>query len=202
MLQYDGEPKSKICVTMTADERRIFGSKCLSVFEWDHLDKDEACQLAVNLNTGVHMNVGERVKLLMGLNTARSMVLSRLYNSADFQSIKDRAREKDLKIFAKHLRRILDPSGRYDGIQVQYESLKNFYLSDELVDAADAKQGERLLQKMQPYLVNRQQRNDRLLERCIVACMAEGCDVDAVMNDITKDPVDVVIARNMRTSGV
>ena len=122
-------------LAMSDDERQYFRMRTLDVFEWSDLPESEACEIAQNINSGTPMSIGERVKLLCGVDTPRARTLKHIYEGEHFRMMHKNNREADLKALAVIVRHMMDGTYKCTSNYTNaYHGLKVFYSNPTPVD--------------------------------------------------------------------
>lgn len=181
-----GRCKSSVphkCEALNRDNVRRFESIMIDVFEWDNLTTNEATEIAVHLNEGTPMCIGEKLKLMTGRDTPRAKMLKYLYESDDFQQLVTRERDRDLKTLALFLRSVISPDLVYSSaLTSNLGPLQNFYANTEPVDERDWQRAEAVLRDTRRLLDGRTKSQRKLLI-CLIGMQNPRVDVERALND-------------------
>ena len=123
-------------------ERNLFDNITLDVFEWDNLEEEVACELALRLNQGIVMNVSERLKLDLAQDTSRAKFVRKVYEAEEVKSLRDKVdRECLLKSIVIAVRALTDETRSLRNeteSRPKYESLANFLKgTEDVVDSEE-----------------------------------------------------------------
>ena len=176
----------------------VIMGRVLHVFEWHYLPEHEACIRAENINRGTPMSIGERIRLVLGYATSRSIVLKEAYESEAFQRLRDIAGERydgDLRFLAALVRHVLSGCslrlGTNKRVPHTRELLTFFAANDEVVDEARVDQAHRIIEGIASALTG-QTVTPRILFAVTMACIKEvPPGIILADDDIQNDSVDV-----------
>jgi hypothetical protein len=186
----------KCCVKFDKKNRDTFDAIMLDVFEWDRLTTQEACEVAQHLNEGTPMNMGEKLKLLCGRETPRARMLKKFFESDEYQKVCIEDREKERKILACFIRRVVSPDVSFgEHLTSNFGPLDNFYRSDEPVRDEHWQQVESVLSKTASLLDGRK-KDFRNLMICLVGFLRADVDVEGALADATDLSVEDVLQRH------
>ena len=186
----------KSCFPLENDNRHMFESKMIDVFEWENLPTQEACEMAQHLNEGTPMNIGEKLKLMCGRQTPRARTLKFLFNLPAFQSSLFQSREKARKILAMFLRNLILPDTSFaSNLTVNWDPLENFYRSDDAVDPRTIDKAEEIITKTSSMLQSFEKTQRRLLV-CLIGLKDPNCDVQqALLSSDTESSVEQLLLK-------
>lgn len=183
------------CAQMDVVARRMFENRMIDMFEWDNLSTEEACVIAQHLNEGTPMNMGEKLRLLCGRGTPRARALQYLLDSDDWSTIgsRERDREKDRKILALLLRKLVCPEMAFSShLTSNFTALENFYTSTAIVDARVLERGSAILARARELLVEREKSTRNVLLCLLCLVRGDKCDVESALCDANPDDDDLL----------
>ena len=146
----------KRCVPLDPINRRMFESIMIDTFLWDKLSTAEACNVAQHLNEGTPMSIGEKLRLLCGIDTHRARSLKHIYESQDFQAIIAQDRERERKTLALFMRHLASPDSVFSSaLTSNFSPLENYYRCPEPFDAKVLRRAEMIIARTHAMLAER-----------------------------------------------
>ena len=183
-----GDTDNPKCERLSAAVVRRFDSIGLDMFEWNNLSTDEATEIAMHLNEGTPMLIGEKLRLITGRNTPRARILKHLDESDHFRGLVTCDRDRELKVLALFFRSVVSPDLTWSSrVSSNMGPLNHFYKSPEPVDERSIRCAERVLGLTASLLANRK-KDQRKMIICFKGLVEpEVYDVVAALGDSDVD---------------